>query len=105
MRGRADAGRASIGAAGAAAASTGRRSTRLDSDRLQPSAAVTRTTQTSPLRCVMDNLLSNTRVDAFLIDPGSLASSYRHAVDRLERSGFATSLWERSLDVWSGDQA
>jgi len=44
-------------------------------------------------------------VDAFLIDPGSLASAYRHALDRLERSGFATSLWQRSLDVWAGDQA
>jgi glucose-6-phosphate isomerase len=52
-----------------------------------------------------DNLLSNTRVDAFLIDAGALAGSYRHALDRLERSGFATALWQRSLGVWAGDQA
>ncbi|HEX5110378.1 MAG TPA: hypothetical protein VFV95_18130 [Vicinamibacterales bacterium] len=44
-------------------------------------------------------------MDAFLIDAGALATSYRHALDRLERSSFATALWQRSLDVWAGDQS
>jgi glucose-6-phosphate isomerase len=48
-------------------------------------------------------LLSNTRVDAFSIAPGSLADAYAAACRRLQDLRFASALWSRSLDVWSAN--
>lgn len=52
---------------------------------------------------ICDNVLSNTHVDAFSIDPGSLSDAYARACSRLEHIGFAAGLWNRSLDVWTTD--
>ena len=46
------------------------------------------------------HLLSNTRVDAFAIDAGSLAEPYRAACHELERRRFSEGLWNRSLEIW-----
>jgi glucose-6-phosphate isomerase len=50
-----------------------------------------------------NDLLSNTRVDVFAVDPGPLAEAYAAACGELERLGFVDALWRRSLDVWPAD--
>ena len=40
---------------------------------------------------------------AFRVSPGSLASAFQQACDRLERAAFAEALWSRRLEVWTDD--
>jgi glucose-6-phosphate isomerase/transaldolase/glucose-6-phosphate isomerase len=41
-------------------------------------------------------------MDTLSVAPGALAAPYQLALDRLERSGFPSALWNRSLDIWTG---
>jgi glucose-6-phosphate isomerase/transaldolase/glucose-6-phosphate isomerase len=50
-------------------------------------------------------LLSNTRVEAFDVAPGSLSVAYMTACRDLERRHFVEALWSRSLDIWTADAA
>ena len=42
-------------------------------------------------------------MDAYSIDPGSLAGAYAGASNRLAHLRFAHALWSRQLDVWTRD--
>lgn len=42
-------------------------------------------------------------MDAYSINPGSLADAYAHASGRLDSLHFARALWARQLDVWTHD--
>jgi glucose-6-phosphate isomerase len=44
-------------------------------------------------------------VDAFSLDPGSLAGAFTRATARLDQLHFSQALWTRQLDVWTTDPA